>query len=221
MNKKIVFQITLFLLLIIIIFFFYYEYFFINKERASLITRDLNVIINKSENNVIKNLEYSSIDKSGNKYLITSEYGELSSDGGSIISMTNVIAKIDLFEKDNVYISSDFAIYNTLNFDTNFSKNVILEYTQHEISSDNLDLSFKENFVWVSNNIIYKSSTNQLFADKLNIDLLTKSGTEAKEIQEVWLTHCRWSRVNRWSPWRLYSILSKTSSNYGCESEPF
>ena len=175
MNKKIVFQITLFLLLIIIIFFFYYEYFFINKERASLITRDLNVIINKSENNVIKNLEYSSIDKSGNKYLITSEYGELSSDGGSIISMTNVIAKIDLFEKDNVYISSDFAIYNTLNFDTNFSKNVILEYTQHEISSDNLDLSFKENFVWVSNNIIYKSSTNQLFADKLNIDLLTKN----------------------------------------------
>ena len=175
MNKKIVFQITLFLLLIIIIFFFYYEYFFINKERASLITRDLNVIINKSENNVIKNLEYSSIDKSGNKYLITSEYGELSSDGGSIISMTNVIAKIDLFEKDNVYISSDFAIYNTLNFDTNFSKNVILEYTQHEISSDNLDLSFKETFVWVSNNIIYKSSTNQLFADKLNIDLLTKN----------------------------------------------
>jgi len=88
--------------------------------------------------------------------------------------MTSVIAQIDLFEKDTIYISSDFAKYNTLNFDTNFNKNVLLEYTDHKINSDKLDLSFKENFVWVSGNIIYKSSANELFADKLNIDLLTK-----------------------------------------------
>ena len=37
-----------------------------------------------------------------------------------------------------------------------------------------MDLSFKNNFVWVYNNIVYKSSTNQLFADKLEIDLLSK-----------------------------------------------
>ena len=174
MNRKIVFQITLFLLLIIIIFFFYYEFFFINKERLSLIKQNQNVIISKSENNLIKNLEYSSTDKNGNKYLITSQYGEISSGDASIISMTSVIAQIDLFEKDTIYISSDFAKYNTLNFDTNFNKNVLLEYTDHKINSDKLDLSFKENFVWVSGNIIYKSSANELFADKLNIDLLTK-----------------------------------------------
>lgn len=174
MNRKIVFQITLFLLLIIIIFFFYYEFFFINKERLSLIKQNQNVIISKSENNLIKNLEYSSTDKNGNKYLITSQYGEITSGDASIISMTSVIAQIDLFEKDTIYISSDFAKYNTLNFDTNFNKNVLLEYTDHKINSDKLDLSFKENFVWVSGNIIYKSSANELFADKLNIDLLTK-----------------------------------------------
>ena len=115
-----------------------------------------------------------STDKNGNQYLITSEYGEISKANSNIILMTNVIAKIDLYEKDTIYLSANFAKYNSLNFDTNFHTNVILNYIGHEIISDNIDLSFKENFVKVYNNVIYKSSTNELFADKLEIDLLTK-----------------------------------------------
>jgi len=88
--------------------------------------------------------------------------------------MTNVTAQIDLFEKDTVFLSSDFAKYNTLDFETNFNKNVIVKYTGHEISSENLDLSFEKNFAWVYNDVIYKSSSNKLFADKVEIDLLTK-----------------------------------------------
>ena len=106
--------------------------------------------------------------------MITAEYGEISSDKDSIILMTNVIAQIDLFERDTVYLTSNFANYNTISLDTNFSKDVILQYTGHKISSENIDLSFKESFASVYNNIVYKNSTNQLFADKLEIDLLTK-----------------------------------------------
>ena len=130
-----------------------------------------------SDNNLIKNLEYLSTDKNGNKYLINAEYGDISFAGAeeNIILMTNVNAQIDLFEKDTVYLTSNFAKYNTLNLETNFYKNVVLQYTQHEISSDNIDLSFEKNFAWVYNNIVYKSPTNELFADKLEIDLLTKN----------------------------------------------
>ena len=129
-----------------------------------------------SDNNLIKNLEYLSTDKNGNKYLINAEYGDISFAGAeeNIILMTNVNAQIDLFEKDTVYLTSNFAKYNTLNLETNFYKNVVLQYTQHEISSDNIDLSFEKNFAWVYNNIVYNSSTNKFFADKLEIDLLTK-----------------------------------------------
>ena len=174
MNKKIIIQITLFFFLLIIVFFFYYKYFFLKKEMMTLTDYKQNPKIIGSENNLIKNLEYLSADKNGNKYLIKSEYGEISGDDDNIILMTNVTAQIDLFEKDIVFLSSDFAKYNTLDFETNFNKNVILKYTGHEISSENLDLSFEENFVWVYNNIIYKSSSNKLFADKVEIDLLTK-----------------------------------------------
>ena len=88
--------------------------------------------------------------------------------------MTNVSSRIDLLERDTVQLTSDFDKYKTFNLDTNFSKNVIMHYTGHKITSENIDLSFEKNFAWVYNNIVYKSSTNQLFADKLEIDLLTK-----------------------------------------------
>ena len=174
MGKKTIVQIALLFILLIIIFFFYYKYFFFKEEIVNLTYQNNEVI--SSDNNLIKNLEYLSTDKNGNKYLINAEYGDISFAGAeeNIILMTNVNAQIDLFEKDTVYLTSNFAKYNTLNLETNFYKNVVLQYTQHEISSDNIDLSFEKNFAWVYNNIVYNSPTNKFFADKLEIDLLTK-----------------------------------------------
>ena len=173
MNKKIAIQITLLLILVIIIIFFYYEYFSLEKKK-NLTYQDKKVEVIDSENNIIKNLEYLSTDKDGNKYLITAGYGEISNDAESVILMTNVVAQIDLFKKNSIYLTSKFARYNTINLDTNFSKDVILKYTGHKIKSNNLDLSFAENFAWIYNDIVYKSPFNQLFADKLEIDLITK-----------------------------------------------
>jgi len=174
MRKKTIVQFALFFILLIIIFFFYYKYFFFKEEIINLTYQNNEVV--SSDNNLIKNLEYLSTDKNGNKYLINAEYGEISFADAeeNIILMTNVNAQIDLFEKDTVYLTSNFAKYNTINLETNFYKNVVLQYTQHEISSDNIDLSFEKNFAWVYNNIVYNSPTNKIFADKLEIDLLTK-----------------------------------------------
>ena len=174
MNKKIAFQITLFLFLLIIIFFFYYKYFFLKESKIDLPIQNQKNEILESNNNVIKNIRYFSTDKQGNEYLITSKYGEISSKDSNIILMKNVTSQINLFERDTIYINSKFAEYNSLNFDTNFNQDVILEYSEHKINSENMDLSFKKNFVEMYDNIIYKSPTNELFADKLEIDLLTK-----------------------------------------------
>ena len=174
MNKKIILQIILFLFLSFIIFFFYYEYFFLKKEIVNLTNKNQDGEVFDSKANLIKDLEYLSTDKSGNKYFITAEYGEIINSSDSIIFMTNVNAQIDFFKRDTVYLTSDFAKYNTLNLETNFNKNVILKYTKHKITSENIDLSFEKNFAWVYNNTVYKGPANQLFADRLEIDLLTK-----------------------------------------------
>ena len=174
MHKKIIAQIILFLTLLIIIFFFYYEYFFLEEKNLNLDIQKQKPKVTSSENNLIKNIEYLSTDKNGNKYLITAEYGEISNDESTIILMTNVVAQINLLKRDVVYLTSGFAKYNTLSLDTNFNKDVTLLYTGHKISSENIDLSFKKNFAWVYNSVVYKGTTNELFADKLEIDLLTK-----------------------------------------------
>jgi len=129
----------------------------------------------ETENNLIKDMSYESTDDRGNKYLIYSEYGEVNADDSDIILMKNVMAKIYLFEKDIIYINSLSAKYNIINYETNFSEDVQLRYLDHEVFSDNIDLSFQKKFAWLNTNIIYRSLDYELFADKIEIDLITKN----------------------------------------------
>ena len=89
--------------------------------------------------------------------------------------MKNVAARIEIFEKDTIYIKSLSAKYNTTSYETNFNKDVELKYLDHEIFSENMDLSFQKNFVWLYTNVIYKGFDYKLFADKIEIDLITKN----------------------------------------------
>ena len=134
MGKKTIIQIALLFILLIIIFFFYYKYFFFKEEIVNLTYQNNEVA--SSDNNLIKNLEYLSTDKNGNKYLINAEYGELSlaDQETNIILMTNVNAQIDMFEKDTIYLTSNFAKYDTLNLETNFYKILGANTTSDEVN---------------------------------------------------------------------------------------
>ena len=89
--------------------------------------------------------------------------------------MKNVIATINLHNSVPIIISADNAIYNNINYDTNFYENVVVTYNDHFISSDKLDLIFEKNLATISNNIIYKNLNTKLQADKVEIDLITKN----------------------------------------------
>jgi hypothetical protein len=89
--------------------------------------------------------------------------------------MKNVFAKIEIFKKDTIYINSFSAKYNLTNYETNFNKDVELKYLDHVIFTENMDLSFQKNFAWLYTDVVYKSSDYELFADKIEIDLITKN----------------------------------------------
>ena len=173
MRNKILVQFTLFIFFVTIVFFFYYKYFFSQKDNT--ISQKENFENLNQESNLIKDIEYLSVDTNGNKYLIISEYGEINKDNSDIMSMKNGTAKIELFEKDTIYISSLSAKYNTQNYETNFDQNVELEYLNHTIYAENLDLSFQKNYAWLYTNVIYKDLYYDLLADKIEIDLITKN----------------------------------------------
>jgi len=173
MKKKIFIQLFLFSLFLFLSIFSYYKYF--NKESQNVIevTEDKN-LKNKDKINLITNLKYFSVDEKENKYEITSEYGEISAENPDIIIMNNVKAIIQIYNSEPIIITSNFARYNIKNYDTNFKENILVEHVDNKLNGENLDLSFQDNLMSMYNNIIYQNPDTKLFADKLEIDLITK-----------------------------------------------
>ena len=135
---------------------------------------DKNLGTKNLETNLITDLRYFSIDDNGNKYEITSEFGEIGTDELDIILMTNVKAVIDIYNSDPIIITSNFAKYNVKNYDTKFKENVLVKHVDNKLNGENLDLSFQNNLLLMYNNIIYQNSDTKLLADKIEIDLITK-----------------------------------------------
>ena len=177
MDKKVLIQITLLIIigLILIKFFTFYQS---KKSKDMLKTEDNKEILSDAykdtESNIIEDIEYLAKDDKDNVYKIESKFGKINPKDPDIILMDKVTAIVTLKNRQEIIISSDHAIYNNKNYETNFYTNVKLDYIEHSIRSENIYLSFQNNLVSISNNIIYKNLNNKLKADEIEMDLITK-----------------------------------------------
>ena len=177
MKKKNFLKIILILSLIIITWFVYSEYF--KKGKISL----SKPVIKKTEieekaiynSNIIKDINYTSKDLKGNEYIIIAEEGEIDLDNSDIIFLTDVTAYIKLVKKSElIVITSNYGKYNTINYDTIFSKNVKIDYVDNIITGDYLDFSMIKNLLIISRNVVYKNLENTMRADVIELDTTTK-----------------------------------------------
>ena len=170
MLKKIIAVIIVIILSIVLIFFFLKNS---NKEKVSP-----NIIEELEErsysSNIIENVRYSSNDTNGNKYTITAKEGEIDIKNSNIIYLKKVSAIIELNNSNNIQVSSNFGKYNIGNFDTIFTKNVIIKYLQNEINGDYLDFSILRNSMIVSKNVVFTDDANVLKTDAIEINIKTK-----------------------------------------------
>tara|TARA_B100001029_G_C14942067_1_gene383765 strand:- start:233 stop:826 length:594 start_codon:yes stop_codon:yes gene_type:complete len=177
MNVKIIIQLFIFFLILIFIYFFIKNTFL--KEQENIVNLDLNkdkvveeINVEKEETNIIENLNYISIDAKGNEYILNAEYGKESKEDPNIIILENVVGIIKLNDKSDIEIKSNFAKYNSITFDTNFYENVFGFFEESKVSSDNLDLFFKNNKAIMYNNIKYSDKNTLANADKITFNLL-------------------------------------------------
>ena len=131
-------------------------------------------IIERSNSNIINDVRYNSKDSKGNEYEILASEGEIDYSDSNIIYLTNVKALINLKNSENIIITSDFGKYNNANFDTIFSKNVVIKYLENQITSEYVDFSIKRNSMEISKNVIYISEKNMMKADVIEMNLETK-----------------------------------------------
>jgi LPS export ABC transporter protein LptC len=175
MNKKTVIQILLIFLIFLITLSFYLKYFDDSPKLAKdkLVEKKVNNNPNTSST-YIDNIDYVSIDAKGNKYQITAKQAEIKVENSDVMFLRDVVAFIFIKDSDTVKITSNFGKYNSKNYDTIFSKNVIVIYPGHKITGEYLDFSFLSNLGTFTTNVIYTGEKKNLFADKIEMNLTTK-----------------------------------------------
>ena len=175
MSKKTVIQLLLIFLIFLISVSFYLEYF--NDSPKTLKNKVLEKKTNINQNSsstYIDNINYVSFDAKGNRYNITAKQSEIKIENPNIMFLTDVIAYIFIKDSDTVKITSKFGKYNSKDYDTVFSENVIVIYPGHKIAGEYLDFSFLKDLGTISKNVIYSRDKTNLFADKVEINLTTK-----------------------------------------------
>ena len=160
--------ITILILLLLIVFNFNQG----NKELTEEKKETIQENIEKS--NVLKDVEYNSKDSSGNIYILKASEGIIDQNNTNIIYLTSIKAIIELKDYNSIDISSNFGKYSIDNFDTIFSKNVIIKYLDNIIMGEYLEFSLNKNLMTISRNVILKNNKSSLKADVIEVDIKTK-----------------------------------------------
>ena len=176
MNKKTTIQILLIFLIFLFSTLFYLKYFKNSQKISENIPKEEQQIITSQNDNstYIDNVNYISSDTRGNRYQITAEQAEIKVKDPDVMLLENVVAYIFNKDSDTAMITSNFGVYNSKNYDTIFSENVTILYPSHKITGKYLNLSFLKNLGTISKDVIYKGEKTSLFADKVEINLITK-----------------------------------------------
>ena len=162
----------LLIIILIVICCFLYLNFLKKKDTDKLNSNSLD---EKSfTSNTIKDVSYLSKDSKGNEYIINASTGEIDINDPDVIYLTNVKAEIKLKDSNKVVITSEYGKYNTKNFDTIFTENVIINYLANKITGEYLDFSIERNLMVISRNIVYTNPENILTADVLEMNIQTK-----------------------------------------------
>ena len=137
-----------------------------DKDNDSVIEED------KNASNIISDLNYKNIDHKGNIFNINSKITKIFEDKEDLNFMEVVVARIFLLDGRVIEIFADKAIYNTINYNTEFVGNVLVVEDENKITSNNLDFIFAKNLITIYNNVKYQGYNKFLAADKVDMNLL-------------------------------------------------
>tara|TARA_A100001035_G_scaffold101915_1_gene79774 strand:+ start:22 stop:603 length:582 start_codon:yes stop_codon:yes gene_type:complete len=170
MSSKSLIQSGIVLLISIILLVNYLIFFNKNEDSVKINEAEID---NNVENKILE-LKYNALDADGNSYIIESNAGKVSDKEKNVLILEQVTGIIKIQNSEDIIILSDFANYNKTTLDTYFYDNVRLKYDGHSIDSDELFMNYVDKNINIRNNVHYKGLNNKLYADIVEIDLVTK-----------------------------------------------
>ena len=150
-----------------------------NEEIKKVKSEEINLKKEKKPNkpeisNIVKDIEYLTTDKNGNKYKILATSGRTNSENKNILDLDNVRGIISSNKRSTVYIVSDFGEYDSSNLNSIFYQNVIVKYEDKEITCDYFDVNMKTNIAKAYNNVVVKDPKSTMKAGKIILNIETK-----------------------------------------------
>ena len=181
MDKKKSLQFSLVILLILSSIVFYKKFFSENTnsvekklDEKKIEESDFNKDIDKKNSNIIETLKYVSQDLAGNTYIINAESAEFGKDNADDVILFKVEAEIIRQNEETIKIYSESANYNKKSNNTIFKKAVSINYADQLIKSEVVKLNFSKNLIEIIENVYYMNNNTEIYADKVELDLLKK-----------------------------------------------
>ncbi len=124
--------------------------------------------------NIVKDVEYITTDKNGNKYKILATSGRTNQIDKNILDLDNVKGEITSKERSTIYIVSDFAEYNSSTLGSKFYKNVVINYEDKKINCENFDINMDTNIAIAYNNVVVTDPKSTMKAGIIVLNIETK-----------------------------------------------
>ena len=124
--------------------------------------------------NVVKDIEYLTTDKSGNKYKILATSGRTNIEDKNVLDLDNVRGIITSDERSTVYVKSEYAEYNSSSLKSSFYSNVVINYEDKEITCDYFDIDMKTNIAIAYNNVVVTDPQSIMKAGRIILNIETK-----------------------------------------------
>tara|TARA_B100001123_G_scaffold405410_1_gene495759 strand:+ start:1959 stop:2693 length:735 start_codon:yes stop_codon:yes gene_type:complete len=124
--------------------------------------------------NILKEVEYLTIDNKGNKYKIYANSGVTSDENKDILELDKVRGIITSEKRSTIYIVSDFAKYNSSNQNSHFYQNVVINFEDKQIDCDYFDINMQTNLSVAYGNVVVTDPKSIMKAGKITLDMETK-----------------------------------------------
>ena len=147
----------------------------INVDSKTIKENKKEVNTEKEIKNLVKDVEYTSIDQKGNKFYLLANSAKSNKNNIDILDLNNVRGKILSDTRETIYILSDFAQYNSVNLNSKFYENVIINYQDKEIKCSNFDINMETNKAIAYNNVVITDPKSTMKAGIVEFDLKTKN----------------------------------------------
>ena len=176
LNKTKFIQISLLLLACLLIFFTYFLN--LKKKQTSANLDQIKTVEpdGKKEKmaNTFIDVQYSGLDRNGNRFIITSKYADFETDRSNIIRMEEVLCIFYFKDQTSMTVRSSHGIYNNVTDDMEFKDQVKMTYFESVLFADKASFMNMKNVLLVEGNVKTSSPEGKLQADRLDFDLNSK-----------------------------------------------